>query len=147
MATSRNDVRFARMTPVANALICAKGAMPVSRGLPLIVVYALYYAILLYVSPSVGYSIYTDLCSYLYKWTHLPMGIYLSIQQFVFAGMRSLCITCSLNKLVAIVITNVIASEDNGRCLFFCRVHSIYCYPKHSNAWWFLKGCVERCLK
>lgn len=32
----------------ANALICAKGAMPVSRGLPLIVVYALYYAILLY---------------------------------------------------------------------------------------------------
>lgn len=34
--------------------------MPVSRGLPLIVVYALYYAILLYASPSVGHSICTD---------------------------------------------------------------------------------------
>lgn len=49
VGTSQNDVRFVRMSSsAANALICAKGAMPVSRGLPLIVVYALYYAILLY---------------------------------------------------------------------------------------------------
>lgn len=36
--------------------------MPVSRGLPLIVVYALYYAILLYAPPSAGHSICTDHC-------------------------------------------------------------------------------------
>lgn len=39
--------------------------MPVSRGLPLIVVYALYYAILLYVLSSVGYSIYIYMCMYI----------------------------------------------------------------------------------
>lgn len=80
----------------------------------------------------VGYSIYTDLYSYLYKWTHLPMGIYLSIQQFVFARMCSLCITCSLYKLVATVNTNVIASEDNGKIKSFLlqSLLYMYCHPK-----------------
>lgn len=39
---SRNDERLYRSDQAANALICAKGAMLVSHGLPLIVVYALY---------------------------------------------------------------------------------------------------------
>lgn len=82
---------------VANALICAKGAMPVSRGLPLIVVYALYYAILLY--GRWVFDVLTEICarvrphierrtSYLYitcvkirdrSYMHTCIGEYISI--------------------------------------------------------------------
>lgn len=51
----------------ANALICAKGAMPVSRGLPLIVVYALYYAILLY--GRWVFDVLTEICACLDTYT------------------------------------------------------------------------------
>lgn len=51
----------------ANALICAKGAMPVSCGLPLIVVYALYYAILLY--GRWVFDVLTGSCALIYMYT------------------------------------------------------------------------------
>lgn len=59
---------------VANALICAKGAMPVSRGLPLIVVYALYYAILLY--GRWVFDVLTEICARVYPHTERRAPIY-----------------------------------------------------------------------
>lgn len=53
--------------------------MPVSRGLPLIVVYALYYAILLYALSSVGCSICTELSVHLYRRMRLPVDIHIHI--------------------------------------------------------------------
>lgn len=61
---------------VANALICAKGAMPVSRGLPLIVVYALYYAILLY--GRWVFDVLTEICVRMYPYTEKRAPIYTS---------------------------------------------------------------------
>lgn len=58
----------------ANALICAKGAMPVSRGLPLIVVYALYYAILLY--GRWVFDVLTEICACVDP--HIGAHIYIS---------------------------------------------------------------------
>jgi len=61
---------------VANALICAKGAMPVSRGLPLIVVYALYYAILLY--GRWVFDVLTEICTRVHSYTERRPPIYTS---------------------------------------------------------------------
>lgn len=87
---------------VANALICAKGAMPVSRGLPLIVVYALYYAILLYALSSAGYSICTDLYVYLYRWIHVPVGIHphnnLYLREPVPLCVSTVCVRVTASK-------------------------------------------------
>lgn len=73
----------------ANALICAKGAMPVSRGLPLIVVYALYYAILLY--GRWVFDVLTEICSYVRPHTMGDDCIYLHITRVKICDRSYMC--------------------------------------------------------